>query len=111
MELFRLTTSSGSYDDYYNIDLGIYSSRELAEQAGEDFLSKVEEIKRNNPCPLSEETFYDIENYCGNVSEVDQNTYTQWMYGSMYSIHNLNLNINITIFELNKTDLTFLKNE
>lgn len=114
MELFKLSTSQGSYDDYHTIDLGIYNTRELAEEGFKEFLRQVEKIKNDNICPLSEEKFHDAHNsiYTGTeLSEEDKNTYIQWMYGSMYNINNLNLNCNITVFNLNELDTRFLKNE
>lgn len=110
MNVYKLTTSSGSYDDFYRIEIGIYKSPELAEIAKKEFIDKVNKIKELNPCPFNEEIIYDIENYINDNTEM-QDQYNSWRYGKMYDIFNLNMDVNIQTIKLNETDLNFLNNE
>ena len=61
--LYRLTTSKGMYDDYCQIDIGTYTTNELAQAAKELFLLEVQKIKDANPCPVTPEIVQKIQSY------------------------------------------------
>jgi len=102
------------YDDYHQIDIGTYSSKELALAAKEEFLLEVQKILDANPCPIDNETIKKIENYnMGEYEDEEQqrieDLYTDWKYGAVYSVTELNLtDTRITEVEVDSTNLDFL---
>jgi hypothetical protein len=112
--LYRLTTSRGMYDDYHQIDIGTYSSKELALVAKEEFLLEVQKILDTNPCPIDNEMIKKIENYnMGEYEEDEQqrieDLYMNWKYGAVYAVTELNLtDTRITEVELDSTNFDFL---
>jgi hypothetical protein len=112
--LYRLTTSRGMYDDYHQIDIGTYSSKELALAAKEEFLLEVQKILDANPCPIDNEMIKKIENYNMGEYEDDEqqrieDLYLDWKYGAVYSVTELNLtDTRITEVEVDSTNFDFL---
>ena len=66
-------TSSGSYDDYMTHILGIYSTRELAENGKLKYKEALDKFFDENPCPVDEETRKKIESYDITIDENGNN--------------------------------------
>ena len=112
--LYRLTTSKGMYDDYCQIDIGTYTTNELAQAAKELFLLEVQKIKDANPCPVTPEIIqkiqsYDMDEYPEEERQQIEDLYMDWQYGAVYAVTELNLtDTRITEVEVDSTDLDFL---
>jgi hypothetical protein len=62
-KIYILMTSSGSYDDYMTHILGVYSTRELAEDGKVKYKEALDKFFDENPCPVDGETRKRIESY------------------------------------------------
>ena len=80
--IYILMTSSGSYDDYMTHILGVYSTRELAEEGKVKYKEALDKFFDANPCPVDEETREKIEFYDITIDENGDNSvidlYQDW---------------------------------
>jgi hypothetical protein len=96
-KLFILAGSSGSYDDYARINIGVYDSEDAAKEAGDKFLKKRNDILNNvnNKCPLTPDQLRIVEETYEtdglNQSELDA-------YYSWWNIKNMLEEINNTYY-------------
>jgi len=82
--LYILMTSSGSYDDYMTHILGVYSSKELAEEGKIKYIEALDQFFAMNPCPVDEKTREKIESYEITIDDNGENTlidlYQDWYF-------------------------------
>lgn len=96
-KLFILAGSSGSYDDYARINIGVYDSEDAAKEAGDKFLKKRNDIldNVNNRCPLTPDQLRIVEetHETDGLTESEIDSYYSW-----WNIKNMLEEINNTYY-------------
>lgn len=81
-KLFVLLGSSGSYDDYRRINIGVYDSEDAAKEAADKFLKKRNDILNNvnNKCPLTPDQLRIVEETyeTDGLTESEIDSYYSW---------------------------------
>jgi hypothetical protein len=104
---YVLVGSSGSWDDHTKFIIGIYSSEEAANEAGDNFLVKrketLEQIEKS--CPVSDEILKGIENYDFDPEEkltsAQAEKYHEWWWAK-HNVTNINDSYNVEEHTLNQ---------
>ncbi len=96
-KLFILAGSSGSYDDYARINIGVYDSEDAAKEAGDKFLKRRNDILNNvnNKCPLTPDQLRIVEETyeTDGLTESEIDPYYSW-----WNIKNMLEEINNTYY-------------
>lgn len=96
-KLFILAGSSGSYDDYTRINIGVYDSEDAAKEAGDKFLKRRNDILNNvnNKCPLTPDQLRIVEetHETDGLTESEIDSYYSW-----WDIKNMLEEINNTYY-------------
>jgi hypothetical protein len=96
-KLFILAGSSGSYDDYARINIGVYDSEDAAKEAGDKFLKRRNDILNNvnNKCPLTPDQLRIVEETyeTDGLTESEIDSYYSW-----WNIKNMLEEINNTYY-------------
>lgn len=79
MKVYVLKTSRGSWDDYFQYKIGIFSTLEKAEEAKQNWINEIEKILKENPNPFDEKKM-ELFNMC-ELSEEEEQPYLDWYYG------------------------------
>jgi len=87
--IYILSISKGSWDDYYRVNIGAFTEESKAEEAGALFLDKIKKAKEEvkNECPVDKasrlriEEEYDIE-FMESLPDDLQMKYHEWHYKS-----------------------------
>lgn len=110
--LYILSVSAGSWDDYHRINIGIFDSEEKANEVGDKFLARVKELDEliNSECPLEESVRVRYEEECDfdffeSLPGEDQDAYHNWKY-KKNRITEINHEYNVEPYVLNEPDLS-----
>ena len=109
--MYVLSFSKGSWDDYRRINIGVFESKEKADQFGDKFLAKVKEIKEtiDSECPIDEITRMKYEEECDfealkDLSMEEQDSYHLWWHNKN-EIVEINMEYDVEEFDLNKANM------
>jgi hypothetical protein len=107
-----LSFSRGSWDDYHRINIGVFDSKEKANEVGDKFLAKVKELKEviEAECPLDEMTRIKYEEECDfdafeALSVEEQDAYHLWWH-KRHQITEINMEYNVESYDLNEANMT-----
>lgn len=108
--MYVLSFSRGSWDDYHRINIGVFESKEKADQFGDKFLAKVKEIKEtiDSECPIDEITRMKYEEECDfevfeALSVEEKDSYHLWWH-KKHQITEINIEYKVEEFDLNKAN-------
>ena len=108
--MYVLSFSRGSWDDYHRINIGVFESKEKADEFGDKFLAKVKEIKEtiDSECPIDEITRIKYEEECDfevfeALSVEEKDSYHLWWY-KKHQITEINMEYRVDEFDLNKAN-------
>lgn len=110
--LYVLSVSSGSWDDFYRLNVGVFESKEKAEEAGKQFLQIREKLisEMQARCPIEFSSHLKIkEDFDFEIMEsLDQNTlseYHLWHY-KFNRLNEVNEEYRIEPLYINTMDLS-----
>lgn len=119
-QIHILSVSKGSWDDYYRVNIGVFDTKEAAEEAAKQFLQIREDLinKIKEECPVSWVNlekilvegldFDDYENL-KSMSEEDQEKFYHWDY-KRTMVSDINKEYFIESQYLNTMDLSQILN-
>lgn len=107
-----LSFSRGSWDYYYRINIGVFDSKEKANEVGDKFLDKVRELKEviESECPLDEVTRMKYEEECDfdafeALSVEEQDAYHLWWH-KRNQITEINMEYKVESYNLNEANMS-----
>ena len=111
-KLYILSVSRGSWDDYHRINIGVFDSEEKANEVGNNFLAKVNDLKEtiDSECPIDEDMRIKYEEECDfeafkNLSVEEQDAYHLWWH-KKHMISEINNEYNVEPYTLNQPDMS-----
>ena len=111
-KLYILSFSKGSWDDYHRINIGVFDSEEKANEIGEEFLDKLEELRKSidSECPLEESIRVRYEEECDydlfeSLPQEDQDAYHSWWY-KKHLLVEINNEYKVEPYTLNQPDFS-----
>ena len=110
--LYILSVSRGSWDDYHRINIGVFDSEQKANEVGDKFLARVNDLRDSvdSECPLDEDMRIRYEEECDfeafeNLSVEEQDAYHLWWH-KKHTITDINMEYKVEPYTLNQPDFS-----
>lgn len=114
MKLYLLTGRKGDWDDTVHFQIGFYSSRELAEEAWEEYKKIAKKVmgEEKSKMPITEEEYEELSYKQDPLSNEDQekvDKYSYWLYCTRSDVFKIDFQTYwIDEMEMDKTDFSLI---
>ena len=114
MKLYLLTGRKGDWDDTVHFQIGFYSTRELAEEAWEEYKKIAKKVmeEEKSKMPITEDEYEELSYKQDPLSKEDQekvDKYSYWLYATRSDAFKIDFQIYwIAEMEMDKTDFSLI---